>query len=188
VTIRSQILHFSIFMTITAAGAKADPGAIVNKFMDTPASLFSLGLDKLSNRANAISNSGVFTIDGLVGANYSSGGATFDWDTSRITVFITRYTKAEVDPKNLEDECMASVKTMRYMAYVPETGTLSKDVFSDFAQNFFPTGYSLKKLTVDDGKAIDSMITLKIQIFNFAKGTKLICTAPLLGTGYSVEK
>jgi hypothetical protein len=177
-----------IFAIINIAIASADPGATVSKFMDTPASLFSLGLDKLSNRANAISTSGVFVIDGMTGANYSSGGASFDWDTSRITVFITRFTKPDVEPNKLEDECMTSVKTMRYMAYVPETGILPKETFSDFAQNFFPTGYSLKKLTVDDGKAIDAMITLKIQIFNMANGTKLICTAPLLGTGYSVEK
>jgi hypothetical protein len=177
-----------VFSFAFPSGVSADPGATVNRLMDTPVSLFSAGLDKLSIRLDNLSKSGIFVIDGSIGGNYSFGGATFDWDTSKITTYITRYTKPEVDPTLLEEECKNSIQALRSMAGLNTDGTLAKDLYSEFTSSFFPTGYSLKKLTVEDGKTIDAMITLKVQILNYSKKSKLVCNAPLLGTGYSVEK
>jgi hypothetical protein len=178
-----------IFFTFgNLANAFADPGATVSKLMDTPVSLFSYGLDKIDDRLDGWAKSQIFIIDGVVGASYGYGGASFDWDTSKITAYIGRNTKPEADLGLLEEECKNTIQALRSMSGLNSEGKISSGGVSYLSNDFFPTGYSLKKFSSDDGKTIDAMITLKVMILNYSKSTRLVCTAPLLGTGYSVEK
>lgn len=170
--------------------AQADPGDIVKKFINEPVSLFSLGIDKLRDRMDGLAKTSMFMVDGKP-VPYSSGGANYDWDKNQINLFITRYTQADEDPPQLETECKESINRMRLVAGVNvDTGKPfgGGDSSSFFSADFFPSGYSMKNLTDEDARNFDAIINLQVRIQNLSKITHLLCSAPLLGTGYSVEK
>lgn len=185
-----RAIFFGISTLITSTHwALADPSGTINKFMNEPVSLFSYGIDKLNTKMENFATSSLYRVDGTVGA-YNSGGATFDWDRNKITLFITRFTKDNEEPEKLEDECKYSINTLRTLGNVDPSkgspyGTVKR---SNYAWDFFPSGYALKTLTDDDANNLDSLITLQVKILNLKTFKQLVCSAPLFGTGYSVEK
>ena len=60
--------------------------------------------------------------------------------------------------------------------------------YSYFASQFFPSGYNLSYLSEEDGKTLDALMSIEVSIRPRSSKMGLTCTAPLLGTGYSVEK
>lgn len=100
-------------------------------------------------------------------------------------------TTSNEDPDKLEGECVKVINFMRFMGGIDsETGAKIK--FMDmsnqrYSRAFILTGYNLHSVTAADESALEAMMTIKVEITNYETNKRLICTAPLVGTTYSVD-
>ena len=169
--------------------AVADPSGTIQRFMNTPVSHFSYGMERLNTWMAEVAKDGVYLNSKQI--FYNVGGASFDWNKNHITLSMVRFRSLqEDDSANLEEECKAAIDEIRRQGGIFEgqlaTGMNMK--YSYFASQFFPSGYGLSYLSEEDGKTLDALMSIEVSIRPRSSKMGLTCTAPLLGTGYSVEK
>jgi hypothetical protein len=171
--------------------ACAEPTETVRKLMGQPTSLFSFGLYKL--RLDLISRydnrRGLEMKAPLSGTMSYGSSATYDWDRNRIQVNLYRW---NVDPSgwDFEEECKQVVASLRNQAMIDgNTGHPQQALQqSAFASDFLPEGYSTKALSDSSGSEIDAIIELNVRFTTADFHGSFECTAPLLGTSFSVVK
>ena len=178
----------ALFALALAAPAIADPSDTVLKFMGQPVSLFSSGMDKLAEEMDEIAS----TLKLEYEWRDTDGKVEFDWATSQIRLGVILYT--DNDPSKLEDQCKTAIERVRTVGGLnvetgkPDDNPLAPSPFSHYATLFLPTGYNLKSMSVEDAKALDALMLITVSIISLNDDTKkLVCTAPLLGTKYTVE-
>lgn len=164
---------------LAVAPAVADPSATVTKLMNTPTSLFSFGLYQVEQAMQDMA-SGLHDIDS--GTFY--GHANYKWANNRIYLRVDNMTVSEDKADGFEKRCAYVVGKVREYGMVRD-GKPIIDGGSRFASLFWPVGYSVNSLPDDEMRNIDEMIEI-----SYIEVTKDLqeCTAPLLGTGYSIQK
>lgn len=177
----------SITLAFVAMGsAQAEPGPNVTLLMNTPTSLLSFGLYRLDEMLDEnLGYRGIRTfVTPLSGRMAYSTTAYYDWDRNRIVLRAMDF-EDKPDGWDREAECAQVVAAVRSLGGIQLSGELSvylkQSIFSDY---FMPIGYSTKSLE-EVPAALDSIIEI---VFQAGLVTPFSCTAPLLGTGYSVHK
>ena len=129
VSIRFAIGLFALSL---AAPAMADPSGTISKLMNEPVSLFSYGLNRLSDDLNS------FAHDILKGSEVKNAFAhtTFDWATSHINLYVTILLENDEEPERLERRCEQTIDLVR-----PRGG-----IRSDGIRLSLPLGFRVKVL------------------------------------------
>ena len=187
-----------IFAAFIAADlpAVADPSATVMSLMNTPVSLFSLGLIRVEIhlRESLSFTEGRFLLPPSAVKHHYFSYVGFDWEKNQIN--IQAYTFAEeADEWNYEDECRQVLDQIRTEAGInPKTGKPAQEIqmqTSIFANYFSPNGYAQKNPPEQYEKTIDAMIHLRFWTFNSnAASTNrgIDCEGRLIEPGYSVKR
>ncbi|RWD65293.1 hypothetical protein [Mesorhizobium sp.] len=125
----------------------------------------------------------------LSGKMAYGSSATYDWDRNRIQVNLYRW-NADPSGWDFEEECKQVLASLRKQALIDaSTGRPQSPLQeSSFASEFLPEGYSTKALSDTTGSEIDAIIELNVRFTTADYRSSFECTAPLLGTSYSVVK
>lgn len=166
-------------LMLTSVATQADPSGTVNKFMDTPASLFSIGMMRVDEEVSK----SVRDMKANTGERYY-GSASFDWDKNQIILDVKRYA-IKGDQPDFDAECKEVVENVRMGGMVMD-GKPIRGEASYYSALFLPVGYSIGAITEDDAKNLDQLSVIHFSIFSPKYPMK--CSAPLIGTGYSIEK
>ncbi len=160
--------------------ATAEPGPKVQTLIDTPTSLLTFGLFRLSELID--DGFGYQGHSGLLPKAYSAT-AYYDWDRNRIVIRLMDF---QGPSANAEEECGQAIAAVRrYGGIDPATGKyvspLSNSIYADL---FMPIGYGSSRLEgIPD--ALDQIIEI---VFQSGMADAVLCTAELVGTGYSVRR
>lgn len=177
-----------LVLVVWLGPAAAEPGPNVNKLMNQPVSLFSFGLYRLEET--------VFNLFGarspraltapLYGEQAYSTAVSYDWDANRIQIRMMQFEERPAG-WDLEEECRQVFSTARSAAFINvETGEpRAASGSSWFGEHFTPIGYGMKGLPDDIAAQIDKIIEL---IFQVGVERPFICRAPLVGTGYTIQR
>lgn len=163
--------------------AYAEPSPSISGLMNTPASLFTVGMYRLDLRVKQLANN--FAIQRDDATHYFS--ATYNWNENRI--YIDAYMiGTPFDTRDLfEQHCSELFWEVRASGLVsPDTGDISYDrLRSAYAELFGHIGYTNNTLS-ERLNEIDQIILIKLSSSTdgLGRGT---CTGPLLGTGFSVS-
>lgn len=160
----------------------AEPSPNVTMLMNEPVSQFSIGMYRLRMAVEAEYGHGTKRFDfgePVEGGSSFTANASYDWDRNRIVIEIDSL-NLSVDP---EEECAHVVNVIRWDGR-PEPHTPKK---SSFAQHFLPDGYPSAKLE-DAAKELDQIIEIKYVNMAILREVPFTCTAPLIGTGYTIQK
>lgn len=151
--------------------ANAGPDATINHLMDDSVSMLDFGILRMN----------------LTLKEKDLGGATYLWDENRIVISHILTLKYFGDHEAAENACAEWVKNVRRVAWIDtETG---KPTFSTswFATYFSHNGFKRLSAPQDLDENLDKIFQLKCIAFT-EDGQALTVTAPLIGTGYSLEK
>jgi hypothetical protein len=182
-------LGVSLLVTAAWLGpAVAEPGPNVSKLMNEPVSLFSFGLYRLGETVFNLFDSRYPRplAAPLSGEQAYSTSVSYDWDANRILIRMMQFEERPAG-WDLEEECQQVFSTARSAAFINiETGEpRAESGASWFADHFTPIGYGTKDLPDDITVQIDQIIEL---IFQVGVERPFICRAPLVGTGYAIQR
>jgi hypothetical protein len=164
--------------------ALAEPNSTIQKLMGQPVNLFSYGVDRLRDTMRDAAKNGEFS----GGTNLKLGASAYvAIGDSQITINISGGLDPKVAPADFEKLCAIVIQNVRRKAQIDdETGKLNPVLpFSDFAREFFATRSGIPK---EDLQELDAIMSIEVVLFRIEFADGIRCTAPLLGTGYAVEK
>lgn len=171
--------------------ALAEPSGSISTLMNNPISYFEYGMDQLGRQAEDTAKE-VYSTDStgeLVRGRYV-GRAEFDWDSSQITISLSRFA-LDQEPQLFEGECANAIAAVRRDGGIDfSTNKVSQSQpYSNFARLFMPKSHSVVSLPSEDiGKTLDASLNIRVTIKNPANKKRLICSAPFIGTSYEVQK
>lgn len=169
-----------IAVLLAVAPAKAGPDATVKTLMDTPASLFDVGMLRLQTQLDFLhSRQG----DRFPSFRKLVPVVNYDWGNNKIVIDGIDSPLAQMDASAAENLCRQFFIDVRQIAAVdPNTGAVSKGLKTSFFTHYFGhNGYSNTR-TETALNSLDSVFLIRCG----AGGHQF--SAPLLGNTYSVER
>jgi hypothetical protein len=184
-------IHLRIFalilgsiLAIGPSAVRADPSALVHKFMSEPATLWDLGMYRLETKMGEV------TLSLRDGIEDASGSADFDWDKNKFNLNI-RFLVWEGQPLLCKgrDACerFCAKKLERFGSHLyPKF--FGSDKHFDFFASFFHHSVFIKK-NFWEGKSdeeaaseLSKLATLRVEVQN------TVCTRDLRGGPISFTK
>jgi hypothetical protein len=180
----SRILK-SLLAAFGSAGlvsaAQADPGETISKLLNARLNWFTYGLAELGERMERLAFE--VTNTEVDQAAPVFGGARYDQKANRITLYIRGLpVKDKSEP---ESECRRMLETIRLRGGInANTGQVRETLdYSLYASEFISEGFPLSHIGREDGKTLDSIMSVEIEVVGFGGKPILICQAPLVGSG-----
>lgn len=159
---------------VMSSFAQAEPGPAVEKLMNEPVSAFHYGMDKTQQYLRHKFRD-----------TYPDSWIYYDWDQNRIVAFLQK----KVPSYTYRDfmlACEVAISELRKWGDVKD-GRLSNNFQSSpFVNGFYPTNWRVKA-TEGTSEELLNIIQLRFIIVDEQDNRKE-CSAPLLGTGYAIEK
>lgn len=168
------------FMLAMCSTALAGPDATANRFLGDTVSMMDWGM---------------FRMQQLINQNTTYGPQTtvsYDWDSNQIVV--RRFRTIDLAEAGvLEADCKKWFDDTRYNGFVlPSTGELFGFAsWSRYAGMFAHNGFSRTISGQDEEKSLselDKLIHLSFATWGPDAAEQMVCTGPLIDTGFSVKR
>lgn len=175
----------ALLAALIPSASRAEPGPRVQMLIDKPASMFSFGMYRLDQSFEDQFGYGAARSNfkaPLFGPMSYGTAVHYDWSGNRITLWLLRFAATPADWDG-DEECRQAINEVRQRGLIdPATGSPQQGTPSSYwGQMFQPIGYGTEALE-GIAEAMDEIIQVKVQT------PELLCSAPLLGTSYAVEK
>lgn len=152
----------------------AEPSPTVYKLINKPVSLFSFGLIRAAEQIED---------DFAKNAGYRSL-VTYDWDRNRIDIKLYKDVE-DASRENVIIECRTAIEALREWSYIREGKVWLGD---NSRLSYFFTSYGYTNSDLEGAtQEIDKIINLSLMVI-YGGDRVGSCTAPLLGTGYSIDE
>jgi hypothetical protein len=179
-------IRYLIVLLVMFSGGRAghaEPGPVGQWLMDQPASMFTVGMNRLDGRmAVAVEkNAPTFFEKPEQGENiaFSSGWAHYDWDKNRIQLMSYIYVKYQLGT-DVQDRCVGLLNRIRLEFGVFEGNLLENFETSGVSVLFSQRGYKFKNEPSEWRERIDRIVELNVTIKGSGIEDEVVCIGELL--------
>lgn len=184
---------FSVILIgcIYPSAARLEPGPVGQWLMDTPASMFSVGMDRLDKKvaiiAEQIGPKVIKTENSENTKLLASGGALYNWDRNRITIW-SSFSVVSDELVTYEDQCKHYLDKIRLSLHV-EDGKSFFSPHSLASSLFSQRGYRGTSDPENWQGRLDQIIEINVRLVPLnLKSDSILCFGQLLSTDVFMKK